>query len=260
MLKKENNMKNRFELNKDLQSELDELMQEGYKILSDGDSVGAATVWSKLWNKFVDTMIMYQIEFVDDLDRSFHGLQSIYNWAQDFEMELANASHTDKRFAHFRIDFCTEYIARSQNRNKYNVLAMKRVIAETYFLIGQQEEGDQLFEEYLKEDPTSGWGWIKWSDQYGILTRGGEQNSEKAINILLQALEVKGLEDRIAVLERLHDTYYEFDMIHEADEVGKEMDRLSREKRMTKTTKSIKVSRNEPCPCGSGKKYKKCCG
>ena len=23
---------------------------------------------------------------------------------------------------------------------------------------------------------------------------------------------------------------------------------------------SAKVGRNEPCPCGSGKKYKKCCG
>ena len=24
--------------------------------------------------------------------------------------------------------------------------------------------------------------------------------------------------------------------------------------------KEKKVGRNEPCPCGSGKKYKKCCG
>jgi len=24
--------------------------------------------------------------------------------------------------------------------------------------------------------------------------------------------------------------------------------------------KSLKVGRNQPCPCGSGKKYKKCCG
>ncbi len=24
--------------------------------------------------------------------------------------------------------------------------------------------------------------------------------------------------------------------------------------------KQIKIGRNEPCPCGSGKKYKKCCG
>jgi len=26
------------------------------------------------------------------------------------------------------------------------------------------------------------------------------------------------------------------------------------------TVKKKKVGRNEPCPCGSGKKYKKCCG
>ena len=25
-------------------------------------------------------------------------------------------------------------------------------------------------------------------------------------------------------------------------------------------TKPKKVGRNDPCPCGSGKKYKKCCG
>lgn len=28
----------------------------------------------------------------------------------------------------------------------------------------------------------------------------------------------------------------------------------------TLTTKAPKIGRNEPCPCGSGKKYKKCCG
>ena len=25
------------------------------------------------------------------------------------------------------------------------------------------------------------------------------------------------------------------------------------------TSKQNKIGRNEPCPCGSGKKYKKCC-
>jgi SWIM/SEC-C metal-binding protein len=28
----------------------------------------------------------------------------------------------------------------------------------------------------------------------------------------------------------------------------------------TKPVQSIKIGRNDPCPCGSGKKYKKCCG
>ena len=31
-------------------------------------------------------------------------------------------------------------------------------------------------------------------------------------------------------------------------------------KRPTRKTAAQKVGRNDPCPCGSGKKYKKCCG
>ncbi len=33
-----------------------------------------------------------------------------------------------------------------------------------------------------------------------------------------------------------------------------------RPKQTTARNASPKVGRNEPCPCGSGKKYKKCCG
>ena len=31
-------------------------------------------------------------------------------------------------------------------------------------------------------------------------------------------------------------------------------------KKQPKVNKNKKVGRNDPCPCGSGKKYKKCCG
>ena len=31
-------------------------------------------------------------------------------------------------------------------------------------------------------------------------------------------------------------------------------------KKSVTVRKSQKVGRNDPCPCGSGKKYKKCCG
>ena len=33
-----------------------------------------------------------------------------------------------------------------------------------------------------------------------------------------------------------------------------------RKKDVTQTSETKKVGRNDPCPCGSGKKYKKCCG
>jgi preprotein translocase subunit SecA len=34
----------------------------------------------------------------------------------------------------------------------------------------------------------------------------------------------------------------------------------SQKKPVKKKIPEVKVGRNDPCPCGSGKKYKKCCG
>ena len=31
-------------------------------------------------------------------------------------------------------------------------------------------------------------------------------------------------------------------------------------KKIITVAKGVKVGRNDPCPCGSGKKYKNCCG
>lgn len=42
--------------------------------------------------------------------------------------------------------------------------------------------------------------------------------------------------------------------------VVKEMQKAADSQKKAAQAKSTKVQRNEPCPCGSGKKYKKCCG
>ncbi len=39
-----------------------------------------------------------------------------------------------------------------------------------------------------------------------------------------------------------------------------ERKRITKEYRVSNIAVSTKVGRNEACPCGSGKKYKKCCG
>jgi preprotein translocase subunit SecA len=41
-----------------------------------------------------------------------------------------------------------------------------------------------------------------------------------------------------------------------------EQERLYKEQKSSKTVvrEGLKVGRNDPCPCGSGKKFKKCCG
>ncbi|MCL6452188.1 MAG: SEC-C domain-containing protein [Alicyclobacillus sp.] len=44
------------------------------------------------------------------------------------------------------------------------------------------------------------------------------------------------------------------------DEIDEEFERRMRFEKAMVTRPKKKVGRNEPCPCGSGKKYKKCCG
>jgi len=48
---------------------------------------------------------------------------------------------------------------------------------------------------------------------------------------------------------------------------GKTTEEIEAEKKLIKETKKVdplkakaQPGRNDPCPCGSGKKYKKCCG
>jgi uncharacterized protein YchJ len=76
------------------------------------------------------------------------------------------------------------------------------------------------------------------------------------------------------VVERAEEIYRAMGNNEKAAELEKEMTELKKkmteaeEEGIIELEKSItagpikaeKVGRNSPCPCGSGKKYKKCCG
>jgi len=261
-----------LKLDAELQNELDSQMQEGYKLMMAGDSMAASRVWVELWGKITKVMDQLNVESIEDMDTAFKGTQCISNWASDLEMELGNASREDKDLAQSRIHFCSEYVARSKDKSDLNVLNMKRAVAETLFQLGHREEGESLFAQYLEESPNWGWGWIGWSDMYGLFANPENKNNERAIHILKQALEIEDLEDRLDVLERLSDLYTSLEMTQEASEVNqsrsdymkakqyhRSMASLSAVKEANPVT-SVKIGRNDPCSCGSGKKFKKCCG
>jgi hypothetical protein len=139
-------------LNHELQDKLDSQMQEGYRLAMLGDSATASSAWIELWNDIKVIMSMQNVQCIEELDQAYHGLQSIYNWASDFEMELGNASRTNKTFAQYRIEFCIEYIDRYADKEDLNILGLKRVIAETLFDLGRADEGEQLFKGILRRN------------------------------------------------------------------------------------------------------------
>jgi preprotein translocase subunit SecA len=67
--------------------------------------------------------------------------------------------------------------------------------------------------------------------------------------------EKEYLRDAAAHLQKWH--HFQSDAERKA--IEKKLDQLRKEL-PAKPIMSAKVGRNDPCPCGSGKKYKKCCG
>ncbi len=73
--------------------------------------------------------------------------------------------------------------------------------------------------------------------------------------LLLERVKQYVLKDP-AYIERLKRHYDLFKEVIEKQAQGK---RSSSDSNRSEANRSKKVGRNDPCPCGSGKKYKKCC-
>ena len=61
-----------------------------------------------------------------------------------------------------------------------------------------------------------------------------------------------------ATLQRFWGTYFQIEKEIYSEEELKKL--YKEQKESTTIRKEKKIGRNDPCPCGSGKKYKKCCG
>ena len=82
------------------------------------------------------------------------------------------------------------------------------------------------------------------------------QDWQRAEQILREGLAVDQVRDRVDMLGRLAEVCEQQGRKGEATELRKE---AKRSVAATKVTRQ-KIGRNEPCTCGSGKKFKKCCG
>jgi len=166
------------------------------------------------------------------------------------EMELGNAGTVDKSYYQKRITYCRELCERCGTEQLMQENT-RRAIAESYFRMGEHEQGSREFESMIQEDPDIGWAYIGWADCYAWMMEAPD--FDKAFAILDRGLSQARLRDRKEVLERAIDYSSECGDEEKANFYRKEL-------RLASSVRVVKVGRNEPCPCGSGKKYKKCCG
>ena len=280
---------------------IDTKIQLGYMKQEKSDVTGACDIWYETWENILYIIGSTKINSISEFDSAFRGTQSIFNWCQDFEMELGNAGVENRIYYKKRIEYCEKIISAFEDIDNLILENMRRAIAESYSNLGNSDKSDNLFELCLKNDPGWGWGWIGWADCYSMYANKNNKDLEKAESILYRGYKIKGLRDKDILIERLSDLYEETGKKEKSREILKNKGNVTEEKDHitdyaikimdgeealsqgefeentpyffgdknpvnfsgeTSVSQYIKkkIGRNEPCPCGSGKKYKKCCG
>ncbi len=252
---------------------VDDAMQAGYH---QPDDLQQGEIWLDVWSQLLAIADRRRLTTLDQIDDAFAGTQSLYNWVQDVELELGNGRQAIDRFVSERRSYCEEYLARFGEEHPEIDRGMRRAIAETYNEAGDLETVDRLYREWLTADPGWGWGWIGWADGYWLMTPRGKDFA-RGEEILREGLAVAEPRDRAYILERLADLYAESGRPEDERQVRQQLEALRRAKKPRETRPAWdiapppapqvqqrvvgkKIGRNAPCPCGSGKKYKKCCG
>lgn len=231
---------------------------EGYKLLKSNQTVRGCDVFLDAWENIKAVMASEQLKDLPALEGKFSWDEFIMNFVQDLEETLHNAAQEDPQYFSKRICYCEELLERSGDEDQLLIENARRAIAESHYALGNQSECDRLFGMWLADDPSWGWGYIGWSDCYHFGAKNIEADNVRAEEIISQALAEKSVRDRTDVLERAIDIYALLGNNHKVAQLKEEVQVLDRHP--TPPLRVIKVGRNAPCPCGSGKKYKKCCG
>jgi hypothetical protein len=247
---------------------LDDKMQAGYAQDAENDTHPAAVTWLNAWSDVLRLCDATGIGSIGEFDDRFPVTQSLFNWIQDLEMALENAGRDDREMRQALIEFCEESLRRFPDEDQLMTENRRRALGGAYFDAGMTEKAEEMFRSWLDADPGWGWGWIGWADCY--LPWGGRAaDFGRAEKLLRRGYRVPGVRDRADIADRLQEVCEDSGRPGEARQFGEQARRLRHEPVRPAarsapspgdTARTAKVGRNAPCPCGSGKKFKKCCG
>ncbi len=158
-------------------------MENGYKEL-EKDRFKACRTWMKVWETFKTNYDIATMS-IDEIDYQFNGSQSFYNWCQDFEMELINASFKSKEYAKLGTIYLSEFLTYFVDDDEHLVNNFKSALGECYCRSGDQEAGEKVSRELIQQYPNKMVGYIAMETALSIGEKNGQTgNREKKLKLL----------------------------------------------------------------------------
>ena len=173
---------------------LDERIAEGY---DQRDTAEGCEAWLEAWQMLQQLGDRLQIHTLRELDERFEGTELLQNWVQDLEMALGDLARPEQKREWFqrRIQFCESFLSRFPDEDQPLIQNMQRALAESIWGIGADHRADELFKNWLEENPRWSWGWIGWADCY-LFAASNRRDLDRAEQILRKGTDIVGTQDR----------------------------------------------------------------
>lgn len=246
----------------------DDLAQKGYDCFYSQKETEGLQYWQEAWRVFGSIVEQISetkavLDLMDEQDYAY----PIDGWLQDYEMELGNAGKYKERIA-----FCQKVLDIFEWQEEDDS-CFRSGIAESLFREGKITESFDYYEQWITEDPNTinGINSCSW-----MLFENGEY--EKAYKLVKNVtwgvpcdvdnsilfMRAKQLADFVEKKEESQWYQQQLDKFEASlgkwqEEQDGVFDEFTGPKQIP-LVKNQKIYPNDPCPCGSGKKYKKCCG
>ena len=258
--------------------EIADLIDEGWEYAENQDYENMTRCWLEAWDKTKENVNQAEIRLgISAVDEATDYEYDIGGWLYEMELELFNAKAHE-----IRIQFCHEVLDTFVwEYDDYG--GFKAAIGESLNALGRRDEGKKWFEDWLEQEPhhpeaINGYAMSlaeegKAKEAYRLVDQElGDgpctMENEALFHSAVQLTKALGMEDRLSYYKEQIGKFYEEpagmdeygDVIFGDDMLDEDTYDGFYPSFHEPVVKPPKIYPNDPCPCGSGKKYKKCCG
>lgn len=168
---------------------LDDWMQEGYRFMMDRRGAQACERWSTVW-EVIHSRLRIGMRTCDDASVVFDGTQVLFNWVQDFALELHNAAVDNATYADTGVQLCEDVLSQFPDETELFRLNFRADLGEFYYLAGRPHDGERVLLTLIRDYPDRAAGYARLSDilAYGARRHDTPLDPRRAERLLEEAL------------------------------------------------------------------------